>query len=178
MLLSAQIHHLLKSPALRYELGSKAHGGGCRQEKLRRKTNRPDAPPASLVARALSLQGDHCSRPPGRYCVDEGQTAKLEPSGWRQARLEVSAAEPAGVCGRTVFKIRAGGAVHEACPPAQRTEYTDCAALFRDCGWWLTSLTSTVYSSKLLRRAMSVGNKTLRCDISKDYPQWIEGNKA
>ncbi|ELE3672181.1 hypothetical protein RMI71_003206 [Escherichia coli] len=25
---------------------------------------------------------------------------------------------------------------------------------------------------------ISVGNKTLRCDISKDYPQWIEGNKA
>jgi len=48
------------------------------------------------------------------------------------------------------------GLGHEACPPAQRTEYTDCAALFRDCGWWLTSLTSTVYSSKLLRRAMDV----------------------
>ncbi|ENF3519614.1 hypothetical protein ABQ706_003239 [Escherichia coli] len=23
-----------------------------------------------------------------------------------------------------------------------------------------------------------VGNKTLRCDIAKDYPQWIEGDKA
>ena len=25
---------------------------------------------------------------------------------------------------------------------------------------------------------ISVGNKTLRCDIAKDYPQWIEGDKA
>lgn len=25
---------------------------------------------------------------------------------------------------------------------------------------------------------ISVGNKTLRCDISKDYPQWIEGSNA
>lgn len=25
---------------------------------------------------------------------------------------------------------------------------------------------------------ISVGNKTLRCDIARDYPQWIEGEKA
>lgn len=61
------------------------------------------------------------------------------------------------------------GLRHTDASGEEPTTYTQCTVLFRNCCWWLTSLTSMVISTELLEQAFEV----LPLDSSKFHGLWL-----